>query len=388
MKMRRWIWLYMWVLSLAVISCYGGAVSYGIFWGITLIPVISLIYLVTVYFHIRIFQQIESRHMVCGQAVPYVFVVKNESRCLFAGISVGMYSSFSEVEELPEHMEYELLPKDKWTFETKLLCRYRGEYEVGVKEIIMTDFFRMFQIRHRIPDGIKAQVLPRITRVSCLRSVDELTAHMQKESLSDRVEPDVVVRDYVAGDAQKQIHWKATAREQKLKVRSRIGEEKSGISIVWDPRRYGIRQEEYLPIEDKILETVLALGIFLAEKNISFTAFYGQNGIMSRHVRGIGDYDGFYQCVADVSFNREESLDDGLAQLAERGAFTENKIVFCVMHHPDDEIFKTAQELNRAGIMTVFYVVTDENMEQYGKWNTERCKIIAISAEAELEGII
>ena len=57
MKMRNWILLDLWVLSLAAISYYGGTVSYGIFWGITFIPVISLIYLIFVCracFHARI----------------------------------------------------------------------------------------------------------------------------------------------------------------------------------------------------------------------------------------------------------------------------------------------------------------------------------------------
>ena len=263
MKMRRWILLDLWVLSLAAISLYGGAVSYGIFFGITLIPVISLIYLAAVYFNLKILQQIDNKNMVCGQSVPYLFILQNESFCVFAGVSVGMFSSFSTVEELPGDSEYELLPKDKKVFETKLTCKYRGEYEVGVKEIVMTDFFKLFRIRYRIPHAVKAQVLPRMTRVTRLDSIGDFISPVQRESLREQSEADVVVRDYVAGDAVKQIHWKATAREQKVKVRNRIGEEKQGISLLWDTRRYSKEERLYLPVEDKILETVVASGFFL-----------------------------------------------------------------------------------------------------------------------------
>ena len=263
MKMRNWILLDLWVLSLAAISYYGGAVSYGIFWGITFIPVISLIYLIFVYFNLRILQQIESRNMICGQPMPYFFVLQNDSFCVFASISVNLFSSFSSVEDLPGDTEYELLPGDKYAFETKLTCKYRGEYEVGVKEIIMTDFFRLFRISYRIPGTIKALVLPKITRVSNLKSIDSLAALPQRTSLRERTEPDIVVRDYTTGDSLKQIHWKATAREQKLKVRNLTGEEKQGISLLWDTRRYSKEPKDYLPIEDKILETALAISIFL-----------------------------------------------------------------------------------------------------------------------------
>lgn len=388
MKMRRWILLDLWVLSLAAISLYGGAVSYGIFFGITLIPVISLVYLAAVYFNFKIFQQIESKNMVCGQAMPYLFILQNESFCVFAGVSVKMFSSFSTVEELPDDTEYELLPKDRKTFETKLTCKYRGEYEVGVKEIVMTDFLKLFRIRYRIPHAIKAQVLPKMTRVTSLGSIDDLTAVMRRESVRERSEPDVVARDYVTGDALKQIHWKATAREQKLKVRNRIGEEKQGISLVWDTRRYSSIQQEYLPVEDKILETVVALGLFLADKNIPFSAYYGQKTAVTDQVRGIGDFDRFYRDVSDIMFGRDEDFCEMLEELADKGSFYDSRIVFCVLHKIDDWIMKIAQELDRAGILAVFYVVTDENIDRYIRLSTERSKVIAIPVDAELEGML
>ena len=386
MKMRNWILLDLWVLSLAAISYYGGAVSYGIFWGITFIPVISLIYLIFVYFNLRILQQIESRNMICGQPMPYFFVLQNDSFCVFASISVNLFSSFSSVEDLPGDTEYELLPGDKYAFETKLTCKYRGEYEVGVKEIIMTDFFRLFRISYRIPGTIKALVLPKITRVSNLKSIDSLAALPQRTSLRERTEPDIVVRDYTTGDSLKQIHWKATAREQKLKVRNLTGEEKQGISLLWDTRRYSKEPMAYLPIEDKILETVLAISIFLAEKNIPFSAYFGQRGISSAHLEGLEDFDGFYRQVSEIQFDQEEHFQQTLLEITESGTLFESKVIFCVLHQLNEDILKLAEQLERAGSLVVLYVITDENIEDFSRQSNERLKIMAISVDASLEG--
>ncbi len=388
MKIRRWLLLDLWVLSLAAISFYGGAVSYGIFFGITLIPVVSLIYLAAVYFNLKILQQIESRNMVCGQAVPYLFILQNESFCVFAGISVGMYSSFSTVEKLPGDTEYELLPKDKKTFETKLTCKYRGEYEVGVKEIIMTDFLKLFRIRYQIPHPVKAQVLPKMTRITMPRSIGELTTIVLREAFRDQSEADVVVRDYMAGDAVKQIHWKATAREQKIKVRNRTGEEKQGISLLWDTKRYSREARQYLKVEDKILEAVVSLGLFLAEKKIPFSAFYGQKGIVTKRVRDIGDFDGFYKDVSDICFDGEEDFHETLRTLADSGSLHESGIIFCVLHQMDEEILRIAEKFDGTGSRMVFYVVTDENIENYVRQSTERRKVIAVSTDAKLEGTL
>lgn len=386
MKIRNWILLDLWVLSLAAISYYGGAVSYGIFWGITFIPVISLIYLIFVYFNLRILQQIESRNMICGQPMPYFFVLQNDSLCVFTSISVNLFSSFSSVGDLPGDTEYELLPGDKYAFETKLTCKYRGEYEVGVKEIIMTDFFRLFRIRYRIPSTIKALVLPKITRVSNLKSIDSLAALPQRTSLRERTEPDIVVRDYTAGDSLKQIHWKATAREQKLKVRNLTGEEKQGISLLWDTKRYSKEPKVYLPIEDKILETALAISIFLAEKNIPFSAYFGQKGVTSAHLEGLGDFDGFYRQVSEVQFDQEENFQQTILEITESGTLFESKVIFCVLHQLNEDVLKLAEHLCRAGSLVVLYVITDETIEDFSKQSNDRLKIMAVSVDASLEG--
>lgn len=386
MKIRRWILLDLWVLSLAAISFYGGAVSYGIFWGITLLPVVSLIYLSFVYFNLKILQQIESRDMVCGQPMPYFFVLQNESLCVFAGVSVSLFSSFSFVEDLPGDTEYELLPEDKYSFETRLTCKYRGEYEVGVKEIIMTDFFRIFRIRYRIPGTIRALVMPKIIRPERLHSIEDLSPLPRKESAAHPTEPDILTRDYFPGDSLKQIHWKATAREQKLKIRNRTGEENQGISLLWDTRRYSSKPGEYLPVENRILEVVLALGIFLAEKNIPFSAYCGQKGIVSSHVPALRDFDSFYRQVSDIRFDREEDFSQTFPEVLERGLLFESRVVFCVLHRPGNALPELAERLDRAGSLVVLYLITDENIDDYIRQGSERLRIIGVPLDGPLEG--
>ena len=69
--------------------------------------------------------------MVCGQPEDYTFILQNENFFAFSGVGVKLFSDFSYVEELPGDTEYELLPGDRFTYKTRLVCRYRGEYEVG-----------------------------------------------------------------------------------------------------------------------------------------------------------------------------------------------------------------------------------------------------------------
>lgn len=388
MKRRRLIFFSLWIMSIVGISCYGGAVSYGFFFALTLVPVVSLCYLMLVYFRFRIYQKLESRNMVCGQPMPYYFVLQNDDYCAFAGVSVKMYSSFSYVENMPEDTEYELLPGDKFTYETKLVCKYRGEYEVGVKEIVVTDFFRLFRVNYRIPSPIKALALPRIVRVDNLNSISEITAFLQKESAMNRTEPDVLTRDYAAGDSIRQVHWLASAKEQKLKTRLRMGEEKQGISILCDTKRYDEEDKKYLPVENKILETLLALGIFFAEKGMNLTTYYGQNGVRRSQVEGVVGFEAFYREVSGISFDKSESPQDILNQLMGQGLIYESKMVICILHEINDSIMSAMERLSATGVFTVAYLVTDEDAEDYLRQSGERKRIIVIPVEARLEGIL
>lgn len=386
MRLRRWALLGLWLLSLPVISFYGGAVSYGFFFGVTLVPVVSAVYLLAVYLRFKIYQKLESRNVVCGQPVPYFFVLQNDDYFAFTSVGVRLFSSFSYVEKLPDGTSYELLPGDKYTFETKLVCKYRGEYEVGVKEIVITDFLRLFQISYRVPETIKALVLPRVVRVDELQCIADIADLLQRETYRAQTQADVVVRDYVAGDALKQIHWKATARAQALKVRNRTGEEKTGIVILCDTKRYSGDNREYLPLENKMLEVLLALTVYFAQRNMACDICYGQRGMVRCHVQDLQDFDAFYRQAARIDFAKEEAVEETGRQALTEGVWQDCRILFFVLHMWSDAVWQMAEQIAAGGGIAVLCLVTDGNMDEYLKFGSERKRIVVVPVEAELEG--
>ncbi len=385
MKVRRWILLGLWVLSLVSISFYGGAVSYGFFFGVTLLPVISLVYLLCVYWRFKIYQETDRRTMVCDQPMSYFFMLENEDYFAYTGISVRMHSSFSHVEEFPDNIEYELLPGDKSIYETKLVCKYRGQYSIGVKEVILTDFFRLFRLRHAVSGQIKAMVLPKIVPLAELTSMIDLPLLARQDALGN-TEPDILVRDYIEGDSLKQIHWKATAGEQKLKVRTMTGKENQGISIFCDTKRYSGHRREYLPLENKILEVLLAVGYFFAGKEMEFSAYYGQEGIVKGHVEGINEFDDFYHKVSEIVFSTEENVQRVLEHAVVWGEVWSSGIVFCILHELTPAIMDVTERLMAGGVIVVIYIITDQDPMDYVKQGSMRRRIVVIPVEAGLEG--
>lgn len=385
MKVRRCLLGGLWILALTAISFYGGAVSYGFFFGVTLIPVISFIYLLCVLFRFKIYQEAEKKSLVCGQPAPYLFILQNEDYFAYTSIRVKMHSSFSYAEDTFENVEYELLPGDKCVCETKIVCKYRGEYEIGVKEVILTDFLRLFQLRYAVSGQIKAVVLPKIVPLTELKSIADLPMLVQSDTSGSR-EPDVVVRDYVEGDSLKQVHWKATAREQKLKVRIMTGKENQGITVFCDTERYSEEMKEFLPLENKILEVFLAVGYYFAGVDKAFSAYYGQNGVVRNRVEGMDDFDDFYRSVSRIAFGKDENPQSVLEQVAGQGILWGSQLVFCVLHEWNAAILDITERLAASGVIVVIYVVTDQDPADYVKQGSMRRRIVVIPVEAAPEG--
>lgn len=388
MRKRRAVLGVSWLLSLAAISFYGGTVSYGIFFALTFLPLLSLFYIVCVWFRYKVYQEIGSRNIVSGQSVPYYFVLQNEDKFAFAAIGISFFSDFSYVEELPGKTEYELLPGEKYRYETSFVCRYRGEYEVGIKEVTISDFLRLFRIQCKISETKKVIVAPRLIKIHELKSVSDISVMLLRERVRQAAEYDIVTREYVQGDALKQIHWKATAREQKLMSRRLIGEEKEGVLIFFDTHRYDERPEIYLPLENRLLETVLSVAFFLSEKNIPVMVQCGQEKFRRSHLKGIGDFGEFYDQVGKLEFDREQDTKGRIFQILGRGAALDKYVAFFILQEVDFEILEAAKQISENGVIVVFYIITEENMDNFRAVSDSNRRIIAITPQDKLEEIL
>lgn len=356
MKRNRMIFAALWLLSLAGISFYGGAVSYGFFFCMTLIPAVCLLYLLAVYLCFHIYQEIGRRDVVCGEPVSYYFVLQNESFFAFAGLGVRLFSDFSDVEEIPDGREFELLPGERYPFQTRLVCRYRGEYEVGVKEIEVRDFLCLFSIRYRNPGTIKALVKPRIPRLVLLRTLPEAVEYARRENRRAKEWPDAIARDYLPGDPLKRIHWGATAREGKLKTREQYGEEQEEIVLFLDTGRYSEERKEYLRLENRMLEVLLALGMVFVRNHLPYAFFCGQKEPRRLKVEQMPDFDTLYRQMCEVRFDPEEKTGALLAGLRGSGLLDGCRMAVGVLHALNGAILELADQLAGEGTLVVLYL--------------------------------
>lgn len=386
MRRNRIIWFVLWILSLVGISFFGGPVSYGFFTLLTLLPVTAILYLICVYFCFHIYQELDTNRLVAGQAVPFYFTLKNEFFFDYAGIRVKFFSSFSSISGLDDEIVYELLPNTGITLQTSLVCRYRGEYEVGIKSVEMQDFFRLFVISFHNPETLRVGVKPRLVYLDELKSIENSPVAIRNSSFND-TEPDVLVRKYEPGDDIRQMHWTSSARSRQLMIRKRIGEEQQEIAILMGTKRNGL-PGEYLPVENMMLEIVLALGLYFAGRNISVLFFSYQGILTEKKMTGMEQFEELYDSLAKTEFREEYTDEIFLSETIAQQHVFGCRTVFLILHEWTEMAAKTVQILNENNIYVVICLVTDELPDDISSEQFPGAVVIRIKTDADLKEVL
>lgn len=387
MKKNRLFLLLLWILSLVGISFYGGPVSYGFFIMVTMVPVISLIYLLCVFIRFRIYQELDSNSLVSNQTVPFYFTLQNEDYFTYSGVRVSFFSSFCAIHDLEDNVEYELLPGTGIRRETGLVCRYRGEYEVGIEKVRIQDCFRLFQITYRNRETLRVMVKPNRVQLSGLKSVEDLLA-TTGESRQKKTEPDVLVRKYAQGDDIRHMHWKATAASGQLLVRNRIGEEQQGVTILMSTCRFSKKQTEYLPPENKILETALALTYYFVNKKIPVRTCYMEEHAVETVTESVDRYDSYYEQLSVISFEENYTDEALFTKVGQSGLVNAGRLVFFVLQKWSSEAVSMAEFLNQNNIPVVAYIITDSMEEQIHTGRLSRTSIVTVAPDDKLAEVL
>ena len=347
---------------------------------------VSLIYLLIVYFFFKLYQVLGTKHITAYEPIPYYFVLQNEYLLNFCHISVSTYSTFSYIDEMQQDNKpnddttnisdrknrrsnnqtkkdsgitktYELLPGENVRYDTTMICRYRGDYHVGIKQITIVDFFRLFKITYRVPEPLNAVVLPRVIKLETLKSVPEMVIATYKENPRLSSDFDVQTRDYMPGDPLKGIHWKSTAKTGKLKSRITYGEQRQGISIFLDTKRISDDEYVFIPVENKCLEIVLALTNYFANYSVPTSLVYSQFEPRTAKCSAAYEMESFLNTVSAMKFRSDEEAAVTLDILMAGSVFKDCMIAFLVITGADAELNKRLYELSTFGINIVVYLV-------------------------------
>ncbi len=371
MLRNRLIAIALLILSIVAISFYGGPVTYGFFFLCVLVPAVSAGYCFLVYLRHRIYQVIVTKNVVVGSPTDYYFTLQNEDFYSFAGVKVEFFSDYSYISELNENNEYELPPQLGLKKETVLVCKYRGEYDVGIRNIIVQDYLRLFSFNFKNKENLRAIVMPRLEILETLRH--PYSPDVYKDSRINPTEQDVLVREYIPGDDIRNINWKISAHMGKPYVRTKTGLENPSIAIIMDSCRFGKDMEDFLPLENKVLETTIAVVYYYLSKGINASVFTYEGAPKKYSLQGMASFEDFYAAMGAFAF-KEENTSDKLFKSVWGANITSCSMAYMIIHELDEKALVQIEELNKNGLPVTVYHISDDEKKlkdaDFGK-NTE-----------------
>ena len=399
MNRKTLLYIAIWIGSLILISFYGGTASYAIFFGVTLIPVLSLLYIAAVILCFRIYQKTDVRTMQVDDETGYFFVIENNYPYAFSGMRVIPFSNYFMLHDQINSEAYTLLPGEKVSFNTKISCKYRGEYPIGVRAVEISDFLGLFKIIYKLPDVPKAIVHPKIVQLETLMNTpDESVTSIPSNYIGSDI-IDASVRSYERGDSLNRIHWKASAKTGELKVRNVFEEKKRGILVYFDGKKISNDESDYLPYENKVLEVVIAVTRYFAWQNEEVDIIQGtkeENGrgtinssTGTEHtINSPSEFDKFYVNMCGFAFDNEYDSLAALSEFENTCVLKTPKIAYIVVGEITEELLMVTDRLNALSINIVIYLVTDNWDERVKTYSNEYRKIVMVGNEADISEII
>ncbi|MFT4145354.1 MAG: DUF58 domain-containing protein [Mobilitalea sp.] len=392
MKLNRIICVIAILGSGVFVSYFGGTISYSLFYLSLLTPVLSFLYTLFVYFQFKLAQSISTVLVRKGEWNDYSFTIANENFITFSRIKVNFFKEKSTMEISSKINEYSLLPGESEKLYTRMKCNYRGEYEVGIDSVEVTDYLYLFTIKYPLPSRLKVYVLPRVVPIDRLgiALTQEDVKNPTRYSNTAEEELDTEIRKYSPGDSRKRIHWKASARMKELISRKYQEIPKSEIAIFMDLTRIKEDELKVVIFEDKIIESVLAIANYYAVRNTPAHIIYDKLERTNYTISSKETFNVFYKTCAKINFEGKlpvEALIEERQRKGERGMF-----YIVATHTLSKELYMTALKAialqNSISILFISDDVTDTTKDFINGMRLSGIKIYQIMSDNDIEDVL
>jgi uncharacterized protein (DUF58 family) len=168
---------------------------------------------------ISISRRTRSRRAQVGKTLDEVFVVQNR------GILPKLWLEVRDHSNLPGHRASHVVPtlgmrgRYRWYVETP--CLVRGEFDLGPLTLVSGDPFGLFVSPRRLDAVSKVIVYPATVPIRSFElPMGVLSGGEAQRQRAHHVTTNAAgIREYVPGDTFNRIHWKSSARHNKLMVK-------------------------------------------------------------------------------------------------------------------------------------------------------------------------
>lgn len=313
-----------------------------------------------------------------GRTFEESFIIRNSSRFTKLWIEIRDNS------DLPGHRASSVITslgkKREKNWVVRTLCTRRGRFRVGTAVLHSGDPFGLFPRMKEIKQEYYLVVLPRTERIRAFDfPAGRLPGGEAIRLRTHQITPNAAgVRDYAPGDSLNRIHWKSTAKRQKLIVKEFEFDPQAEVWILLDAFAdvqvggivemsseitAGIVYGEFgLPksTEEYAVAIVASIALHLIERDREIGLI--SHGV-ARHVvqtdRGVAQLYNILESLAVLDARGSISLEDLLKVEGHR--IPRGASVVMVTASSDPNVIAAAQDLTRKGISPILILLDGES---------------------------
>jgi uncharacterized protein (DUF58 family) len=312
MKLNRILYLSLLIITFTFVYYYGGKVPNMLFYTVLVLPIVSFTYMLIGYFMLKYEQSLDNDLIFKGDKVTFTVNITNRSFFILPYISISFLNDKGGVIQKHKINNISLQPFSKREVSIDYIYKYRGDFKLGVSTIEVQDFLGIFKFTLKNKKPLYITVYPQII------DIDEF--YLSSGYLSDNVssigggQEDIStieeINKYNYGDSLRKIHWKLTAKTNELMIREyeKVGS-RSAILIL-DLQSNNFEVEKNAAIEDKLLETTIAILRYCIYNDAEVKLIYDSKGINAINYSNSLDFQKAYETLAKIEFNQKTSFKD------------------------------------------------------------------------------
>lgn len=312
MKLNRILYLSLLIITFTFVYYYGGKVPNMFFYTVLVLPIVSFTYMLIGYFMLKYEQSLDNDLIFKGDKVTFTVNITNRSFFILPYISISFLNDKGGVIQKHKINNISLQPFSKREVSIDYIYKYRGDFKLGVSTIEVQDFLGIFKFTLKNKTPLYITVYPQII------DIDEF--YLSSGYLSDNVssigggQEDIStieeINKYNYGDSLRKIHWKLTAKTNELMIREyeKVGS-RSAILIL-DLQSNNFEVEKNAAIEDKLLETTIAILRYCIYNDAEVKLIYDSKGINAINYSNSLDFQKAYEVLAKIEFNQKTSFKD------------------------------------------------------------------------------
>lgn len=180
-----------------------------------LYPIVALLYVLIGRLTIQVFVQADQTRTEKMTPTAYEMRIINPTPLVFPFVEAHLQMPQPDGIRCERRtMRLTLLPLDSCNIAEKAVFPYRGTYEIGMEDVYISDFLRLFSIR--LPVDIYTNILVMPRRLGAERRTKTSATDIPNDNAALVFSTEKAeignIREYIPGDALKSIHWKLSSK--------------------------------------------------------------------------------------------------------------------------------------------------------------------------------